>query len=85
MFIQVQDDLQYLRTATTRGLADSSGGEGHRPVDLETLDMVIARTEEGMKAVAEKVLNSAHDDIVTLPAVARRENLNEISIKSKHR
>lgn len=74
--------MQYLRAAAIRGLVDSGAGEGDASVDMEALDMVIARTEQGMQAVAEKVLQSTHDHITTLPAVARREHAKQVSMKA---
>lgn len=65
--------MQYLRAAATRGFAD-----GERSTNLKTLDMVITRTEEGLQAVAEKVLQSTHDHIGTLPAVARTGNFRDV-------
>lgn len=65
--------MQYLRAAATRGFAET--GEGDTSVDLETVKMVLARTEQGMHTVAEKVLHSTHDNITTLPAVARKTNI----------
>lgn len=79
----MQDDLQYLRAAAAKGFAD----EGERSADLKTLDMVISRTEQGIQAVAEKVLQSTHDHIDTLPAVARRANSKDVKsdLQKKHR
>lgn len=75
--MEVQDDLQYLRAATTRGFTESD-----RDVDLRALDMVLNRTEQGIQAVAEKVLQSTHDHITTLPAVARTGNATDEDVKS---
>lgn len=59
----MQDDLEYLRDAT----------RGHdAAVDAETLDMILVRTQQGMQAVAEKMLQQTQDKIATLPAIARR-------------
>lgn len=63
----MQDDLDYLRDAT-RGRA----GEGDAGMDADTLNMVIARTQQGMQTVAERVLQTTQDKIATLPAIARR-------------
>lgn len=73
MIIQfkVQDDLQYLRDAAAKGFAGDVGS-----VDLQTLDVVITRTEQGVQAVAEKILHSAQNHITTLPAVARKKETN---------
>lgn len=83
---KVQDDLQYLRAAATKGFSEEGCPTS---VDLETLDMVITRTEQGMQAVAEKVLHSTDDHITTLPAVARRsKDLNtkpDLCKPTKHR
>ena len=68
---KVQDDLQYLRDAATKGFASDVGS-----IDLETLDEVITRTEQGVQAVAEKVLHSSQNHITTLPAVARKKETN---------
>lgn len=84
LLMQVQDDLQYLYAAAL-GLS----GPG---VDLETLNklkMVLGRTEKGMQTVAEKVLHSANDNVMTLPTVARKADTEEDSIqkypKPRHR
>jgi hypothetical protein len=49
--------------------------------------MVIARTEQGIQAVAERVLQSTHDHISTLPAVAPRGSAKEKVLirRRKHR
>ena len=74
---QVQDDLQYLQAAANRGVfAEQADGEA--TVDLDTLKMVLARTEKGMQTVAEKVLHSTQDNISTLPAVARKAAADNI-------
>ena len=63
----MQDDLEYLCDAT-RG-QDTT-------VDAETLDIILTRTQHGMQAVAEKVLQKTQDKIDTLPAIARRNTQN---------
>ena len=73
LILQVQDDLEYLRAAARggRGGESEAGLDG---VDAETLEMILARTQQGMQAVAEQVLQTTQDKITTLPAVARKEN-----------
>ena len=81
--MKVQDDLQYLRAAANRGFA---ADDSDKSTDLKTVDMVIARTEQGIQAVAERVLQSTHDHISTLPAVARKGKTKDMHIRhKKHR
>lgn len=81
--MKVQDDLQYLRAAANRGFV---ADDGDKSTDMKTVDMVIARTELGIQAVAERVLQSTHDHISTLPAVARKGKSKDIHIRhKKHR
>lgn len=60
--LQVQDDLQLLRTTVARA---SDGGA----VDVSTLDSVLTRTERGVQAASEQVLSSELDHVTTLPPV----------------
>ena len=77
----MQDDLEYLHAAATKGFAEA--GDGTTPMDLETVKMVLARTEQGMQTVAEKVLHSRYDSIITLPAVARKIHAKEDNSQSE--
>lgn len=77
----MQDDLEYLRAAAAKGFTEP--GEGDAAVDLEMLKMVLARTEQGMQTVAEKVLHSRYDSITTLPAVARKVHTKEDDVQSE--
>ena len=60
----MQDDIQCLRAAVARA------GEGE--LDLQTLDLAIARTERGVQAAAEKVVHAGHSTVETLPAVTQQ-------------
>lgn len=60
--MQVQDDLQLLRTTVARA---SDGGA----VDVSTLDSVLSRTERGVQAASEQVLSNELDHVTTLPPV----------------
>ena len=75
IILKVQDDLQYLRAAANAG--ESS-------VDVKTLDMVLNRTEQGIQAIAERVVHSTHDQITTLPTVAQRGHSKDTSSINSH-
>ena len=75
LLLKVQDDLQYLRAAANAG--ESS-------VDVKTLDMVLNRTEQGIQAIAERVVHSTHDQITSLPAVAPRGRSKDTSSINSH-
>ncbi len=72
----MQDDLEYLREAT-RGEATAA--------DAETLDMILTRTQQGMQAVAERVLQTTQDRITTLPVISRKNVQNATSDQKTQR
>ncbi|KAL5482074.1 hypothetical protein EMCRGX_G022355 [Ephydatia muelleri] len=72
---KVQDDLHRLR--------EKLRAAGDAPIDLQPLETAIERTEQSIKASAEKVIHSYNNRVTILPAVSQpRETRSSEASKS---
>lgn len=73
ILVKVQDELQRLKEQLTSASAPSVGTTSI--VDLRGLQSAIDRTEKGIKAHAEQVLNAANNQVLTLPLVQKSSRM----------
>ncbi|XP_033124079.1 IQ domain-containing protein H-like isoform X2 [Anneissia japonica] len=81
ILVKVQEDLQQLKDHLLQ--ANTRDGANKEIVDIRALENAIAKTEFGIKARSEQILNVVNNRVTTLPSVDTKGKVGEIVSKQR--